>query len=132
MNYLTDTSALVRILRGQAAASWDGLIERGRLALCEPVITETLTIAGAKTYGAIELRLASLHPWVPVPDGAWEVIRDMRRKLAARSAHHGVSVADYLIAATALHHGLTVLHDDTDFETVAAIIPDFRQERISG
>jgi predicted nucleic acid-binding protein len=55
----------------------------------------------------------------------------MRRALAARSAHQGISVADYLIAVTAIHHDLTLLHDDADFGTVAAIVPALRQERIS-
>jgi predicted nucleic acid-binding protein len=132
VNFLADTSALVRIIRRQVSPQWGERSERGAIAVCEPVLTETLTIAGARVYEQAEQGLADLYPWVPVPGGAWTMVRDMRRALAARSAHQGISVADYLIAVTAIHHDLTLLHDDADFETVATIVPALRQERISG
>jgi predicted nucleic acid-binding protein len=131
VNFLIDTSALVRVLRGQVSPHWGERSERGVIAICEPVVTETLTIAAATAYTQAEQRLTDLYPWVPVPDGAWTTVRDMRRALAARSAHQGISVADYLIAVTAIHHDLTLLHDDAGFGTVAAIVPALRQERIS-
>jgi predicted nucleic acid-binding protein len=34
------------------------------------------------------------------------------------------------VVATALHHHLTILHEDADFGTAAAVIPDIRQQRI--
>ncbi len=48
-----------------------------------------------------------------------------------RSVHRGVSVADYLVVATALHHDLTVLHEGADFETVVRVVPELRLQRIS-
>jgi hypothetical protein len=35
-----------------------------------------------------------------------------------------------MIAATAAHHGLTVLHDDTDYRTVARHAPDLSEHNI--
>ena len=32
--------------------------------------------------------------------------------------------------ATALHHHLTILHEDADFGTAAAVVPDIQQQRI--
>jgi predicted nucleic acid-binding protein len=108
------------------------LAARGLVSICEPVITETLTIADAKAYQRVEDGLLEAYPWVAVPDDAWESVRRVRRALAAHSAHHGLSVADYLVVATAMHHRLTVLHDDADFATAARALPELRVERIVG
>jgi predicted nucleic acid-binding protein len=35
---------------------------------------------------------------------------------------------DLIIAATAAHHGLTVLHDDADYRTVARHAPDLTEQ----
>lgn len=130
MSYLADTSALVRILRRQVDARWDDTVERGLVALCEPVLVEALTIADAKRYDRVEREIRETYPWVPVPDDAWEVVRSVRRELAARSQHQGLSVADHLVVATAIRRKLVVLHEDADFETVSRIVPQLRQERI--
>ncbi|GHJ44522.1 ribonuclease VapC6 [Catellatospora sp. TT07R-123] len=131
MKYLIDTSALVRVLRRQVDQRWHELINRGLVAVCDPVLAETLTIADAKAYQRIEENLLAAHPWVPVPDDAWALIAAVRRELAGHSAHQGLSVADYLIVATAIRLKLTVLHEDADFETAARYLPQLRQERIS-
>ena len=67
-----------------------------------------------------------------MPDRAWETVHDVQSRLAAKSQHQGLSVADYLVVATALHHRLTILHEDADFSTAAAIILDLQQQRILG
>ena len=41
--------------------------------------------------------------------------------LADRGQHRGPSIPDLIIAATAELSGLTILHVDKDFETIAAI-----------
>jgi predicted nucleic acid-binding protein len=131
MKYLVDTSALVRIVRRQVDPGWYDQVRRGLIAICEPVLAETLTIADPTTYRPIEEQLQSAYPWVVVPDDAWDTVREVRKRLADISAHQGVSVADYLVAATAMRHRLVVLHQDRDFETVARVAPQLRQERIT-
>jgi len=131
VNFLIDTSALVRVLRKQTDQAWDKRTGQGLVAVCEPVLMETLIIARAKDYQRLEETLLDTYPWVPVPDRAWDSAREVRRALAAQSAHQGLSVADHLVVATAMHHGLTVLHDDADFETVGRVLPEFQQERIT-
>lgn len=131
MKYLVDTSALVRIARRQVEHRWYSAIKRGLIAICEPVVTETLAVADAKSYSRAEDDLRHAYPWVSVPDDAWEIVRDVRRELAAHSQHQGLSVADYLVVATAMRYKLAVLHEDADFETVARIVPQVRQERIT-
>lgn len=131
MTYLVDTSALVRIIRRQVDQRWDDLAERGMLALCEPVLVEALAVVDAKRYNESENQLRSTYPWVPVPDDAWSIVGTIRRELAAKSQHQGLSVADHLIVATAIKQKLVVLHEDTDFETVARLVPQLRQQRLS-
>jgi predicted nucleic acid-binding protein len=131
MKYLIDTSALVRILRPQVDAVWYGHVARGLVAICEPVITETLTIARATEYERVLADLLSTYLWVPVPAGAWDTVRLVGTRLAQRSCHQGLSVVDHLVVATAMHHRLTILHEDADFGTVAQVMPELQEHRIS-
>lgn len=130
MKYLIDTSALVRILRRQVDESWHEQVTHGLVAICDPVLTETLTIARATEYERVRMDLLQAYPWVPVPDRAWEIVHSVQARLAAKSQHHGLSVTDHLVVAIALHHHLTILHEDADFGTAAAIVPDIQQQRI--
>lgn len=130
MSYLVDTSALVRIIRGQADPHWDGVVERGLVAICEPVLVEVLAIADAKRYSEVEDEIRGTYPWVPVPDDVWTIVASVRRQLAAHSQHHGLSVADHLVVATAIRWNVVVLHEDADFETTARFVPQLQQERI--
>lgn len=130
MKYLIDTSALVRILRRQVDQSWHEQVTHGMVAICDPVLTEALTIARATEYERIRADLLEAYPWVPVPDRAWETVHSVQARLATKSQHNGLSVADHLVVATALHHHLTILHEDADFGTAAAIVSDIQEQRI--
>lgn len=130
MKYLIDTSALARILRRQVDQSWHEQVTRGMVAICDPVLTEALTIARATEYERVRSGLLEAYPWVAVPDRAWETVRSVQARLAAKSQHNGLSVADHLVVATALHHRLVILHEDADFATAATVISDILQQRI--
>lgn len=130
MRYLIDTGALVRVLRRQVGAHWHEHMVRGLVAVCEPVVTETLAITGAHDCDRIEADLAALFPMIPLPGDAWDQMRALRRALAEHQAHT-MPVAHYLLAVTGRSAGLTVLHESESFERVARVIPDFRQQRIS-
>jgi len=129
--FLVDTSALIRIQRQQVDPGWDEWGDRGLLAVCAPVLAETLVIANAKDYHRVEDRICQQYRWVAVPDGIWSTVAALRRELAPQSAHHGVSVTDLLVAATALRLKLEVLHEDANFETIARFLPELRQRRLS-
>ena len=130
MKYLIDTSALVRILRRQVDQSWHEQVTHGMVAICDPVLTEALTIARAAEYERVRTDLLEAYPRVPVPDRAWETVRSVQARLAAKSQHNGLSVADHLVVATALHHKLTILHQDANFATAAAVVSDIQEQRI--
>lgn len=131
MKYLVDTSALVRIIRREADPMWTDVVGRGLVAVCEPVLAETLTIADAKGYAEQEEAINHAYLPVTIPDGVWDLVAAIRRELAPHSAHQGLSVGDLVVAATAIRLKLTVLHEDADFETVARFVPELQQHRIS-
>ena len=131
MRYLIDTSALLRIWREQADPAWRDLARRGLITLCEPVLAESLMAAGAKRYAATEEEFRDTYIWAMVPDDIWDMVAAIRRELVPHSAHQGLSVADLVVAATAIRLKLEVLHEDRDFETVARFVPQVRQRRIS-
>jgi predicted nucleic acid-binding protein len=56
--------------------------------------------------------------------------RESVSSLSDHSVHRRLSVADYLVAATAIRLKLVVLHEDADFETMARLVPQLKQERI--
>jgi predicted nucleic acid-binding protein len=130
VKYLIDTSALMWILRRQVDQSWHEQVAHGMVAICDPVLTEALTIARATEYERIRTGLLEAYPWVPVPGRAWETVHSVQARLAVKSQHNGLSVADHLVVATALHHHLTILHEDADFSTVAGIVSDIQEQRI--
>jgi hypothetical protein len=131
VNYLVDTSALVRIWRKQVDPVWRDIVGRGQVAVCEPVLAETLMISDANRYANMEEKLRETYVWAMVPDNIWDYVAAIRRELVPHSAHKGLSVADLVVAATAMRLKLTVLHEDADFETVARFVPLLQEKRIS-
>src|SRR5262249_42770851 len=65
---------MVRMQRGQVDAVWEDLADRGLVALCEPVLTETLTITDTKSYARVEQELRDGYPWATVPDNIWPLV----------------------------------------------------------
>jgi predicted nucleic acid-binding protein len=50
--------------------------------------------------------------------------------MAMTGEHRSASAVDLMIAAAAAHHGLTVLHDDAGYRTVARHASDFSEHNI--
>lgn len=119
--YLIDTSAAVRILTGkQVRAQWNDHLAEGVVALCD--VTELEMLYSARSLMdrlAKEERFAELFNWVPMPDGVYQRARAVQRRLTESGGHRSAGAVDLLVAATAELSGLTVLHYDGDFETVA-------------
>ncbi|WP_326826149.1 PIN domain nuclease [Streptosporangium sp. NBC_01756] len=119
--YLVDTSAVVRIYRNaQVREHWTEHISSGLVAICPAVELEVLRAAGDKAARErAEGVLRGTYGWVSMPDDAFRWARDLQDTLAITSSHQGPGAVDLLIAVTARHHGLKVLHYDRDFATIA-------------
>lgn len=132
MIYLLDTSALVRLLRDpKLQEAWYDAIDAGAIASCYPQRTEFLYSArNAQEYEEITEMFGDLYPDAAVPTSAGRWIGSVQHKMARAGAHRSASAVDLMIAATAAHHGLTVLHDDTDYRSVARHAPDLAEHSI--
>jgi predicted nucleic acid-binding protein len=63
----------------------------------------------------------ALYTWVPMPDDAYERASEIQQRLTETGHHRSAGPVDLLISVTAERHRLTVLTDDRDFLTVAAV-----------
>jgi predicted nucleic acid-binding protein len=118
-DYLIDTSALARILLRQASEEWERCTGAGLLALCDLTELELLYSArSAKDRKIIQERLAEFT-WCPMPEGIYRRARVVQEQLTAKGEHRSTGTVDLLLAAVAEQSGLTLLHFDRDFETVA-------------
>ncbi|MFJ7776406.1 PIN domain nuclease [Streptomyces yangpuensis] len=121
-DFLIDTSALVRFYRRQAGSEWDQLVESGRVGLCEPVRQEFLrAVGGRPAYYEADDLLRAVFPYRTARDAVWTATKALQRQLADAGAHQCASPVDLLVAVIAQQHGLTVLHQDADFETIAKV-----------
>jgi len=119
---LVDTSVWIEVFRKAKPLRLEDHVEFDEVVTCLPVIQEVLQ--GFDKEEAF--RSAREAMWAlpvvesplgqPVVDEAVDLYRRARR--AGLTVRSGV---DCLIAACALRHGLTVLHADRDFTTLARI-----------
>ncbi len=97
----------------------------GSLFVCPVGELEQLYSArSAADYDALDADLREAFEIVSAPADLFERALALQRDLAH---HHGMwhrtPIPDLLIACTALHHGLGVVHVDRDFERIAEVRP---------
>ncbi|MFW6695130.1 PIN domain nuclease [Streptomyces sp. MAR4 CNX-425] len=121
MNYLADTSALARLIPDVADTyGFHQAIDAGLVGICD--ITELEFLYSARTVAdraSILHLLGGAYVWVSVPDGVYQRAREVQQMLTRHSEHRGPGAVDLLVAAVAELSGLTLLHRDADFETIA-------------
>jgi len=101
------------------------------ISLCQVGLLEQLVSArSARDYDRMHAELTAAFSVVAAPPDALDRALRLQRDLAH---HHGLwhrtPMPDLLIAETALHHGLGVLHIDRDFKRIAGVRP-LRQQRL--
>lgn len=121
--WLLDKSAAARSAQEPVAEKLAQL--SGSLFLCAVGELEQLYSArSARDYDALQTELHESFEIVPSPPDVFDRARELQRDLAH---HHGMwhrtPIPDLLIACTALHHGLGVVHVDRDFERIAEVRP---------
>jgi predicted nucleic acid-binding protein len=121
--WLLDKSAAARSDQARVAAQLAELA--GSLFLCPVGELEQLYSArSARDYDALQSELRESFEIVSAPPDVFDKARDLQRDLAH---HHGMwhrtPIPDLLIACTALHHDLGVVHVDRDFERIAEVRP---------
>lgn len=119
-DYLIDTSALARVLLRQTTTEWDDRIGAGLVAICDITELEVLYRArSAADRTRLKTALDAHYTWCPMPDGIYRRSRVVQEQLSAKGEHRSAGPVDLLVAAAAEEAGLTLLHFDRDFETIA-------------
>ena len=132
MIYLLDTSGLVRLLRDPTLQqAWYEALDAEAIGSCYPQRIEFLfTARNGAEYDEITEMFGDLYPDVSVPKNAGRWIASVQHHMAQAGEHRSASAVDLMIAATAAHHGLTVLHNDADYRVVARHAADFSEHSI--
>jgi predicted nucleic acid-binding protein len=121
--WILDKSAAARVADSAIAAQLEELV--GSLYLCPVAQLEQFYSArSARHYDDLDAELRSSFQIVHAPGNVFDLALHLQRDLAH---HHGMwhrtPIPDLLIATTALHHGLGVVHVDADFDRIAEVRP---------
>jgi predicted nucleic acid-binding protein len=122
---LADTTVLVDVLRDASGANAERLLTiLGSEELVFTRFTELEVLVGARDeaeWSAVNAYFASkslLGPTLETWSGAARIYFDLRR--SGRTVR---KIIDCCIAQIAIEQGLTLLHNDRDFETIATVRP---------
>ena len=120
--FLVDTSVWIAVFRRRSQVRFDSVAEFDELVTCLPVIQEVLQgfRDEAAFRGAREAMSALPIVESPLRASVFNEAIDLYRR-ARRAAVTVRSSVDCLIAACALRHDLTVLHQDRDYEALAKV-----------
>ncbi|MGH2834985.1 MAG: PIN domain-containing protein [Solirubrobacteraceae bacterium] len=121
---LLDTSAWARVRDGRIAGSSAervaGGIERGELAMTEPLMLEMRYSArDADDFARLAEELDAL-PLLRLDESAVTRAVDAQAQLATdRAVSHRVKPVDLLVAGVADRHRVAILHYDSDYDLIA-------------
>ena len=123
MRDLPDTSIWVEFLRhGTAgpAAALDGLLAKGSVVVCGPVISELLVGAAPEDHDELWGTVGSL-PWADIDREGWKTIGQVGGRLRKRGL--SLPLTDVVIAVASVTSGAALWSDDQDFGRIADVYP---------
>jgi len=119
--YLIDKSALARMPHESVRQRLAPIIEAGEAATCAIIDLEVLYSArNHEEHVKIRDRRALAYEPVPITGEVFGRAVEVQAELA-RTGRHRVPIPDLLIAATSESASLTLLHYDSDFDTIATV-----------
>ena len=119
--YLIDKSALARMTHESVKQRLAPIIGAGEAATCAIVDLEVLFSArNHDKHVKIRRRRELAYERVPLAEDVFARAVDVQAELA-RSGRHRVPIADLLIAAASESASLTILHYDSDFDTIVSV-----------
>lgn len=119
---LVDTSAWIEVFRKPSRLALEDVVDFDEVVTCLPVVQEVLQgfTSDIAFRSAREAMLALPMVESPLGERTYLDAVDLYR----RGRRAGITVrsgVDCLIAACAIRHGLTVLHNDRDYPAIARI-----------
>jgi predicted nucleic acid-binding protein len=121
--WLVDSSDWIEFFRPGRNLTLDDLAAGGGdIVTCLPVIQEVLQgIDDERAFNAIR---SAMFAWACVDSPLDEQVMDRAVLIYRQARRAGLTIrssVDCLIAASALRHGLTIVHCDRDFEAIARV-----------
>jgi predicted nucleic acid-binding protein len=121
IRYLVDTSVFARLSKPNVAAAFAPYAATGQVGMCSPVAFEIGYSASSHAdYLVVSERILAFGA-VPITDADHRRALEIQLALSAKGQHRALSLVDALVSAAAEARGMTILHYDGDYETVAAI-----------
>lgn len=121
MAYLIDKSALARMQHARVREKLGPIIEAGEASTCSIVDLEVLySTRNREEHARTRARRELSYRRVELTEAIFQRAVDVQGLLAARGQHR-LPIPDLVIAAAAESAELTVLHYDTDFDTIGAV-----------
>lgn len=121
MPYLIDKSALARMQHPRVQARLGPVIEAGEAATCAVVDLEVLYSARSQfEHARTRRRRDQAYRRVSLTEAIFQRAIEVQGLLAGQGRHR-LPIPDLIIAAAAEAAGMTVLHYDADFDTIAAV-----------
>lgn len=119
--YMLDKSALARMIHAPVRRRLAPIIEAGEAA--SGAIVDLEVLFSARTYeDYVETRRRRdlAYHRIPLKDETFQRALDIQQELA-KIGHHRLPIPDLIVSAAAELASLTVLHYDSDFDTIARI-----------
>lgn len=118
-HYLVDTSVLGRAYQGRVGTRLEELARNGQMWTCRVVDLEVVYGSRARDVAdVIEERWAL--PSASIDASVMDRAVQVAGGLAQTGQHRGAKPVDLVIAAAAESAGLSVLHNDSDYDRIAA------------
>lgn len=121
MAYLIDKSALARMEHPTVQARLGPIIEAGDAATCSIVDLEVLySTRNREEHARTRIRREFAYQRIELTEAIFQRAIAVQGLLAGQGRHR-LPIPDLIIAAAAEAAGMTVLHYDVDFDTIAAV-----------
>jgi predicted nucleic acid-binding protein len=119
--WIIDQSVATRLTNPRVAEQLASA--EGQLYLCEVGLLEQLYSAkNARDYDRLESELRASFDVLQSPHDVLASAQRLQRELAHhRGLWHRRPIPDLLIAVTAMHHNVGVVHADSDFDLIAEV-----------
>jgi len=119
--FLVDKSALARMPLEPVRRRLAPIIEAGEAATCSIVDLEVLySVRNFEEHRRTRRRRSLAYTKVPLTEEVFDRAMDVQGELS-KSGRHRVPIPDLLVAAAAEKAGFTVLHYDSDYDTIADV-----------
>lgn len=101
----------------------DQFLRQGSLIICGPVAAELMTTIRAERRGELKKVIACLE-WVDLLRRDWELVGEVSHALRGRG--ETVALTDIMIAVACTRSEAELWTWDTDFQGIAAVMPQLR------